>query len=730
MILTFPKLGTYGRLGNQLFEVAALLGLGNRFNAKVCIPTKWDYRRSFRIPDEYFSDIYATIKIVERQHHYDNDFLSEVPIEEKIAIEGTFQSEKYWEPIRDKIRQWLMPIGYPVQLGENSVGIHIRRGDIVNHPGYTQCDANYFKAAVKKYFDDPKYRFYIISDEIDYVKEHFQGKKWNIMHGTPVEDLGLMASCYHHILSPSSFSWWGTYLAQEGGINIRPKRTHIGPMADKIETDMWQPGWIVEEVTEGMVQKVKLLCYADERFKPYQDRLISYAKASKQFDDIIAKNRDDLTAESFYRENKIVLDCERGGGYWLWKPYFILEALKELKDGDILLYMDSGDMFFGNIRKFLVDQLEDKDIILTDGGIRNANYTKQDCFTLMDCDSSEFKEAKQVEAGVIAIRNTLRSRRIIKEWMSYCQIKRIIDDSLDEESDPLFIEHRWDQSILTNIMVLYNLPATTDIRSYIICNLEDLEVGKYVEPSDLTDFTFVIPVKYDHPHRVENLSLVINFIQKWFKTTIIVGEQGPHDQFAFVEKMGVKYVRFPEGQFHRTKYINDMTRMAITPYVFNWDADVIVPPNQIITCANLLRSGFDFVYPYDGAFLRASRLWLPMIKITLDTKPFEGIPMHGANDQSVGGAVGVNKEAFIRVGMENENFISHGAEDVDRVIRFTAFGKMTRVKGPLYHFEHWLGPDSTHNGHDMVAMNRREIRLVKSMNKDQLWLYVQSWSWK
>ena len=49
-----------------------------------------------------------------------------------------------------------------------------------------------------------------------------------------------------------------------------------------------------------------------------------------------------------------------------------------------------------------------------------------------------------------------------------------------------------------------------------ICNDEKL---------DFSDVTFIIPVKYDHRDRKENLDITLNFLDK-FNTNIIIGEQG------------------------------------------------------------------------------------------------------------------------------------------------------------------------------------------------------------
>jgi len=88
--------------------------------------------------------------------------------------------------------------------------------------------------------------------------------------------------------------------------------------------------------------------------------------------------------------------------------------------------------------------------------------------------------------------------------------------------------------------------------------------GEY-KKAYLNDVTFIIPVSYDHPDRCSNLETVVQYINQYFYTNIIIGEintkiLGPNKS--------TEYMRFDfAGQFHRTKALNEMTKAANTPYV-------------------------------------------------------------------------------------------------------------------------------------------------------------------
>ncbi|MEO1909013.1 MAG: hypothetical protein ABGX10_01060, partial [Paracoccus sp. (in: a-proteobacteria)] len=50
----------------------------------------------------------------------------------------------------------------------------------------------------------------------------------------------------------------------------------------------------------------------------------------------------DLKKTPFWDENRFILEQERGAGYWLWKPWIILQKLREVGPDDIVIYNDAG----------------------------------------------------------------------------------------------------------------------------------------------------------------------------------------------------------------------------------------------------------------------------------------------------------------------------------------------------------------------------------------------------
>lgn len=269
------------------------------------------------------------------------------------------------------------------------------------------------------------------------------------------------------------------------------------------------------------------------------------------------------------------------------------------------------------------------------------------------------------------------------------------------------------------------------------CNPKDYYPSRWKEFNhegrkfNLSNVTFTIPVSYDHPHRRQNLDLTVCLLQQAFDTNIIIGEQGAKPVFHYFSKW-CQYTWFPYKDFHRTRMLNQMAHMATTEHVVNWDADVMLPPLSIIEAASALNNGVPFVHPYDGRFARVHRAWQPQLEKMLDVGIFGNSQFPGMapeDPRSVGGAIFCNKKAFMAAGMENEHMVSYAPEDRERIYRFMAFGYIVaRVHGPIYHLDHWRGPDSSSkNPH--FAENTALYKKYLTMPSDEIRREVKTWPW-
>jgi len=271
--------------------------------------------------------------------------------------------------------------------------------------------------------------------------------------------------------------------------------------------------------------------------------------------------------------------------------------------------------------------------------------------------------------------------------------------------------------------------ARKEIKDYRPARWTEYKKESYKIP--LKDLTFTIPLFYDHEHRKENLGLSLYMLQSAIGANYIFCEQGGR-HFEYTSQWGT-YMTIDSDVFHRTKMLNDMAMASETPFIANWDCDVIVPAAQILAAVEALRSGADMVFPYDGRFARMNRTeWWPRIQGARDIGGVRDTPFKGRtpDHNSVGGAVIWNKDSFVDAGMENENFISFGPEDCERHDRAKTLGlDIRRVRGTLFHMNHFVGPNSTPSN-PYFAHNTEQIEKIRKMDRRQLRDYIDTWPWR
>lgn len=229
-----------------------------------------------------------------------------------------------------------------------------------------------------------------------------------------------------------------------------------------------------------------------------QRRLVASAAATGDFDTIESWSPDRLRETPFYREHREILDRSRGAGNWAWKPYVIAEALEKRRDGDFIVFSDTGMQAVGD------DPLPPVAPLLTwlDGSERRVAvgvlhgkpqraWTKRDCFVLMDCDSARYWDADQIQASWIAFMVSPATRRLVAEWLRYAGDPRVVTDIPNQMGLPDlegFIDHRFDQSILSNLIYKLELeiPPLRQPSKQIRTLIDELEMDTLVamRPSD------------------------------------------------------------------------------------------------------------------------------------------------------------------------------------------------------------------------------------------------------
>lgn len=171
-------------------------------------------------------------------------------------------------------------------------------------------------------------------------------------------------------------------------------------------------------------------------------------------------NQQWLREQPFYREHRDILDCERGAGYWVWKPYIIRRAMDTVQENDIVNYMDSSTTLRSDPKQD-IDSVQD--VWICSAEYINKDWIKKDCFHMMGCDEEIYYNGKHCWAGTICVRNTLTGKFFVDEWLRYCCDKRIISDdpNVSGENYPGFRDHRHDQAILSILAIKHILVLRT-----------------------------------------------------------------------------------------------------------------------------------------------------------------------------------------------------------------------------------------------------------------------------
>jgi hypothetical protein len=211
---------------------------------------------------------------------------------------------------------------------------------------------------------------------------------------------------------------------------------------------------------------IRFLTYSEENMT--RSRMLCAETARKHGADMVFEYEPHNIDKEFYENNKEILDakfCESGtrpcAGYWLWKPYFINRVMNKANDGDYVVYVDAGCEIINNLQH-IADAM-DQDIFLFTNGMMHRDWCKGDVMQNINHEYFSIHDPtyfnyQQVQASAMWIKVTPFSRKFIKEWLLWCQMPGMIDDSPSIiPNHPEFANHRYDQSIITCLSIKYNI---------------------------------------------------------------------------------------------------------------------------------------------------------------------------------------------------------------------------------------------------------------------------------
>ena len=271
-------IGKFGRLGNQLFQYAALKSLSLENNLKIVLPyltNSYHHGQKSLLPEFNLDVKYMNRPLLglllhrkynEKEEHiynYDENFFK---LKDFTSIKGYFQNLKYFKKYKDQICMELTPRKKYIDSAQKIiseikskypnhelVSLHIRLGDnitinkdfrdiLYGSSMQTLDQSSMFAKYINKsidFFRSKNIKFLIFfggsrdendDSDKDWVNRNFKSDDFMVMPSeNPLIDYSLISLCDHNILShASSFSWWAAYTNRnKNKIMIAPKDYYV-----------------------------------------------------------------------------------------------------------------------------------------------------------------------------------------------------------------------------------------------------------------------------------------------------------------------------------------------------------------------------------------------------------------------------------------------------------------------------------------------------------------------
>jgi len=281
MTISYNRLGSNGRLGNQMFQYAGLRGIAANRGYDWVIPRPDSYGDSNyglfdcfemgSVEEKNFGQLNVQ-SIATGQFHFSQEFFDGCP--DNINLHDYFTTEKYFANVKDVIRkdftfkkEILEPCKEIVDELENPIFMHVRRGDyVVNPSAHPMCPISYYEKALELF--DENSPILVFSDSIEWCKEQdfFQGDRFMLSEYDekysqtadtllgkqntliPYFDLCMMTLCNGGIIANSTMSWWGAWLMENKTQPIVAPKPWFGThYNDYNMNDLLPDGWVEVE---------------------------------------------------------------------------------------------------------------------------------------------------------------------------------------------------------------------------------------------------------------------------------------------------------------------------------------------------------------------------------------------------------------------------------------------------------------------------------------------------
>lgn len=266
------------RLGNKLFMFASMYAIAKHKGYSVFLPKDGTHiREVFDLDHQCISDLPIGIyqKVIfdgdnNLSYKFNSNAIAELnsPLVEVI---GYLQSWKYYRnldginekniiqaiPFKKHINQTAAAMyDYYQNIGNNDkiVSVHVRRTDFTmpKHKHFAVCDLNYYQRASELLCEtDSNLTYVVFTDDVQYCREMLPkilSSNSKVLIDTQSDGFALctMSKFKYHIISNSTFSWWGAFLSGSRNV-ICPSKVFTPKITDSFgktyDDDFYLPEW-------------------------------------------------------------------------------------------------------------------------------------------------------------------------------------------------------------------------------------------------------------------------------------------------------------------------------------------------------------------------------------------------------------------------------------------------------------------------------------------------------
>ena len=211
------------------------------------------------------------------------------------------------------------------------------------------------------------------------------------------------------------------------------------------------------------------ITYGDNGYELAKAKICEEAKATGEFDEVIAYGRDDLSEELLQSD---IIKVKRGGGLWSWKPDVILSTIEKYSDGDAIVYCDAGCTLYPSKEwKEYWKKLEHHDIIAERIYQRTVHWTRKETLDYFkDYNGKNWPNCYQYQATIIIIIISEFTKKFVTEWrdimISHPELAMDVTEEERSMQHKGFIENRHDQAIFSALIYKYLANPNTTNKLY------------------------------------------------------------------------------------------------------------------------------------------------------------------------------------------------------------------------------------------------------------------------